>query len=303
MLGSRDPWDHRGDMPESVLHQPILGWYSQWHRDLPWRRPGVSPWEILVSEVMLQQTPVSRVLPVYDAWLARWPTPAALAAAPPGDAVRLWGRLGYPRRALRLHQAATALTEIFSGAVPRDAASLRSLPGIGEYTAAAIRSFAFRERVAVLDTNVRRVLGRLTVAAARPPATITRRERETASGLLPDDGETAASWNVATMELGALVCTARGPACDHCPVSDRCAWRTAGYPESSDLKGRSQSYVGTDRQCRGRILQTLREADSAVPASAVETLWDEAVQRERALASLVADGLVVRVGVGSLSLP
>jgi A/G-specific adenine glycosylase len=290
-------------MPESLAHKPILAWYAEHARDLPWRRADASPWAVLVSEVMLQQTPVARVLPVYAAWLHRWPTPAALADERAGEAVRMWGRLGYPRRALRLHQAATVIDASYDGQVPRDLAALRSLPGVGDYTAAAVLAFAYRTRVAVLDTNVRRVLGRLVDGVASPPAATTRRERRRAEQILPDEPELAATWSVAAMELGALVCTARTPACSRCPVSHLCAWRAAGFPEPTGPRARAQTYAGTDRQCRGRILAALREADSPVPGRVVDATWDDAAQRERALASLLDDGLVVRVGEGSLALP
>jgi A/G-specific adenine glycosylase len=290
-------------MPESLAHKPLLAWYAGHLRDLPWRRADASAWEVLVSEVMLQQTPVARVLPVYDAWLARWPTPAALADERPGEAVRMWGRLGYPRRALRLHQAATVIDAEHAGQVPLDLASLRSLPGVGEYTAAAVLAFANRQRIAVLDTNVRRVLARLESGHAMPPPALTRGERETAERLLPDDPETAATWSVAVMELGALVCTARSPACARCPVSELCAWRNDGFPGRTGRTTRVQTYSGTDRQCRGRILELLRSHQTAVPSGAVDVTWDDALQRERALASLIDDGLVVRVGEDSLSLP
>ena len=140
------------------LHQPILRWYADHARDLPWRRPEASAWSVLVSELMLQQTPVARVLPVHEAWLERWPTPASLAAEPSGEAVRAWGRLGYPRRALRLHAAAVAIVGRYDGAVPDSYDELITLPGVGDYTAAAVASFAFGRRHVVLDTNVRRVL-------------------------------------------------------------------------------------------------------------------------------------------------
>jgi len=140
---------------------PVLDWYSANARDLPWRAPTATPWSVLVSEVMLQQTPVSRVLPAHRAWLARWPSPAALAADPPAAAVRQWGRLGYPRRALRLHEAARIVTRQHDGQVPTSRDELLKLPGIGAYTAAAVAVFAFGRRHAVLDTNVRRVLARL----------------------------------------------------------------------------------------------------------------------------------------------
>ena len=131
--------------------------------------PEATPWAVLVSEIMLQQTPVARVLPVYEAWLARWPTPASLAASPAGEAVRAWGRLGYPRRAIRLHATAQALVERHGGEIPSSVDALRALPGIGSYTAAAVASFAFGQRHAVLDTNVRRVLARLINGRERPP--------------------------------------------------------------------------------------------------------------------------------------
>ncbi len=290
-------------MPESLAHKPVLVWYSDHARDLPWRRADASPWDILVSEVMLQQTPVARVLPVYTAWLARWPTPAALADERPGEAVRMWGRLGYPRRALRLHQAATVIDSSHDGRVPRDLADLRSLPGVGDYTAAAVLAFAYRERIAVLDTNVRRVRGRLVDGVAVPAAALTKRERQLAEQILPDDPETAATWSVAAMELGALVCTARAPACSLCPVSDLCVWRADGFPEPLGPPAKAQTYAGTDRQCRGRILEALRNAETPLPGSVIDVTWDDARQRERALASLLDDGLVVRVGEGSLSLP
>lgn len=290
-------------MPESPLQLPLLRWYAEHARDLPWRRPDVTPWGVLVSEVMLQQTPVRRVLPVYEAWLRRWPTPGALAAERAGEAVRAWGRLGYPRRALRLHQAAGAITTRHDGEVPRDLQELQDLPGVGAYTAAAVRAFAYRERAVVLDTNVRRVLGRVQDGRAQPPAAITKPERLRAELLLPDDARTAACWSVATMELGALVCSARDPACPRCPVATLCAWRAAGYPAASGTTARPQTYAGTDRQCRGRLLAFVRDAAGPVASLEVRAVWDDGVQRERALASLVDDGLVVQGSEGSLSLP
>src|SRR3954452_5370457 len=192
----------------SALRGRVLEWYDGQARDLPWREPSASPWAVLVSELMLQQTPVARVLPVYSRWLERWPTPADLAATPAGEAVRMWGRLGYPRRALRLHAAAVAIGSRHGGEVPADHDDLLALPGVGAYTAAAVASFAYRRRHVVLDTNVRRVLARAVSGIEFPPASVTRAERDLARGLLPDDGSTAAAWAVATMELGATVCVA-----------------------------------------------------------------------------------------------
>jgi len=275
-----------------ALHALLLQWYSEHARDLPWRRPDAGPWAVMVSEFMLQQTPVSRVLPVYDAWMREWPTPAALADAAPGEAVRAWGRLGYPRRALRLHAAAQAVTQRHGGQVPSDRDALRALPGVGDYTAAAVATFAFGRRHAVLDTNVRRVLGRLVAAEEFPATSVTTAERRRAEDLLPEDDATAARWSVAVMELGALVCTARSPRCHACPVRTGCAWSAAGFPAYAGPARRGQSYAGTDRQCRGRLLAVLRDSDDPVHRTRLEQAWDDAAQRERALDGLVADGLV-----------
>ena len=282
----------------SELHAPVLGWYDEHARDLPWRRTSASAWSVMVSEFMLQQTPVSRVLPVHEAWLERWPTPAALAADEPGEAVRAWGRLGYPRRALRLHGAATAIVEQHGGEVPGDKEALLALPGVGDYTAAAIASFAFGRRHVVLDTNVRRVLARTVTGVEFPAASVTRGERDLATSLLPDDDATAATWAVAVMELGALVCTATSPSCHRCPVADLCAWRAAGHPAYDGPARKVQTYAGTDRQCRGRLLGVVRDSEGAVPAARLHAAWSETEQRDRALASLLEDGLLVRVETG-----
>jgi len=275
----------------NALLEPVLDWYAESARDLPWRRPGTSPWAVMVSEFMLQQTPVVRVLPVYETWMERWPAPRDLAAEPSGEAVRAWGRLGYPRRALRLHACAVAITDDHGGEVPDRYDDLRALPGIGDYTAAAIASFAFGRSHPVLDTNVRRVLGRAISATEFPPASVTRAERELAAALVPD--EHPELWAVGVMELGALVCTAANPRCDACPVIDRCAWQQAGRPAYDGPPRRGQTYAGTDRQCRGRLLAVLRDAESVVPQHRLEAAWDDVAQRTRALASLLDDGLVV----------
>ncbi|GGY10708.1 A/G-specific adenine glycosylase [Streptomyces hiroshimensis] len=285
------------------LHGPVIGWFDVNARDLPWRRPEAGAWGVMVSEFMLQQTPVSRVLPVYEQWLARWPRPADLAAEPPGEAVRAWGRLGYPRRALRLHAAATAITELHGGVVPRDHARLLALPGVGEYTAAAVASFAYGQRHAVLDTNVRRVFARAVSGAQYPPNATTAAERKLARALLPESEPVAARWAAATMELGALVCTARTPVCGRCPIADRCAWRAAGSPAHDGPPRRGQTYAGTDRQVRGKLLAVLREALDPVPQVALDAVWDEPVQRARALDGLVADGLVEPLADGRYRLP
>ncbi|KAB7847827.1 A/G-specific adenine glycosylase [Streptomyces mobaraensis] len=288
---------------ESALHLPVIAWFEAHARDLPWRRPEAGPWGVMVSEFMLQQTPVNRVLPVYEEWLARWPRPADLAAEPPGEAVRAWGRLGYPRRALRLHAAATAITERHGGVVPDDHAELLALPGVGEYTAAAVASFAYGRRHAVLDTNVRRVLARAVTGVQYPPNATTAAERRLAQELLPGEEAVAARWAAASMELGALVCTARTPVCGRCPIADRCAWRAAGSPEHDGPPRRGQTYAGTDRQVRGKLLAVLREAVAPVPQEALDAVWDEPVQRARALDGLVADGLVEPLEDGTYRLP
>ncbi len=280
----------------------ILRWYESHARDLPWRRPGVGPWAVLVSEVMLQQTPVARVLPAYESWLARWPTPASLAAASPADAVRQWDRLGYPRRALRLHEAARLICERHRGAIPCSIDDLLALPGVGSYTAAAVASFAFGQRHAVLDTNVRRVLARLSAGQQWPAPATTAAEAALARSLLPAQPEAAARWSVAVMELGALVCVASRPRCADCPVATGCAWYLAGKPAGAGRRG-GQSYQGTDRQCRGRLLAVLRDADGPVPAGHLEAAWPDPPQRARALASLLADGLAERCPGGGYALP
>jgi A/G-specific adenine glycosylase len=280
----------------------VLGWYADHARDLPWRAPGVSPWAVLVSEIMLQQTPVSRVLPAYQAWLARWPTPAALAADPPGEAVRQWGRLGYPRRALRLYETAVIVTEKYAGELPSTRDELLALPGIGVYTAAAVAVFAFGRKHAVLDTNVRRVLARLESGREFPGAQPSVAEYRLAESLLPDDHATAARWSVAVMELGALACTAAAPRCDDCPVAQQCAWLAAGRP-AAEIRPVGQTYEGTDRQCRGRLLAVLRDSREPVAQARLDAVWPDHIQRARALDGLVADGLVDPLPDGRFALP
>ncbi len=252
---------------------------------------------MLVSEIMLQQTPVARVLPAHAAWLDRWPTPQALAAAAPGDAVRQWGRLGYPRRALRLHASARILTEEHGGQVPASLQALRALPGVGGYTAAAVASFAFGQRHAVLDTNVRRVLARLVRGEEWPPRSASAAEARLAEALLPETPALAARWSVAVMELGALVCTATRPGCASCPVARQCAWRRAGNPGGPARQAKPR-YPGSDRECRGRLLAVLRDAAGPVPPDRLEAAWPHPEQRARAMRALIADGLAAELGAG-----
>jgi A/G-specific adenine glycosylase len=291
----------------TLYAEPVLDWFSRHARDLPWRAPGTTPWSVLVSEIMLQQTPVARVVPAHRSWLARWPAPAALAAEPAGEAIRQWGRLGYPRRALRLHETATIVTVRHGGIVPDDLDALLALPGIGSYTAAAVASFAFGQRHAVLDTNVRRVLARLVAGQPRPRSAPSLAERRMAESLLPAEPAVAARWSVAVMELGALVCTAASPRCADCPVARHCAWLAAGRPEAPDgagrSRGRTQRYDGTDRQCRGRLLAVLRDGGGPVTRADFDAVWADRGQLARALDGLVADGLVDPLPDGSYALP
>jgi A/G-specific adenine glycosylase len=275
------------------VHDALLEWYERHARDLPWRAADSTPWGVLVSEVMLQQTSVARVEPVWRAWLLQWPAPADLAAEQPATAIRAWGRLGYPGRALRLHATARAIVERHAGEVPPDVHALRALPGIGEYTAAAVAAFAFAQRHVVMDTNVRRVLARAIRGQALAAASTSAAERRVGESMLPADGPTAARWSVAAMELGALVCTARAPRCGSCPIAGSCAWRLAGFPPPDRPARRSQRWLGTDRQARGALMAVLRDEPSAVPRTGLAAAWpQDRTQRERALDGLVADGLV-----------
>jgi A/G-specific adenine glycosylase len=291
-----------------ILPQPVpmidpdalLDWYEHAQRDLPWRRPGVSAWQILVSEFMLQQTPVARVEPIWLDWIARWPTPSATAAAGPADILRAWGKLGYPRRAKRLHECATVIATDHDDTVPDDVETLLTLPGIGTYTARAVACFAYRQRVPVVDTNVRRVVARAVhgLADAGSPSSRDLGDVET---LLPAD-DTAPRFSVALMEFGATVCTARAPRCGVCPLQ-RCGWRARGFPAGTGPARRAQKYAGTDRQARGRLLDVLRGSDSPVTRAELDVAWTtDTAQRDRALDSLLVDGLVEQTADGRFAL-
>lgn len=279
----------------------LLDWYDTEQRDLPWRRPGVTPWQILVSEFMLQQTPVARVEPIWPAWVQRWPTASATAAATPADVLRAWGRLGYPRRAKRLHECAGVIATRFGDVVPSDVEVLLTLPGVGVYTARAIACFAYRQRVPVVDTNVRRVVARVVHGRCEPASASSPRDLEDVSTLLPDAVE-APKFSIALMELGATVCTARAPRCARCPLSV-CAWRSRGFPASDTPGRRAQRYTGTDRQARGRLLDVLRDNPTPVTSAALDVAWvTDMAQRDRALNSLLVDGLVERTTDGRFAL-
>lgn len=287
-----------GAIPDAeAFAAPVSAWFREHGRDLPWRAAGFTPWASLVSEIMLQQTPVARVLEPLREWLERWPDAASLAQASVADIVRAWGRLGYPRRALRLRECAIAIVERHGGVVPNDVDELLALPGIGDYTARAIAVFAYQQRHPVVDTNVRRVIARAVHgrADAAPPS--ARRDLADAAALLPLATPDAAEFSAAIMELGALVCTARAPKCGECPVADQCAWRAAGYPAYEGPKRTPQAkYEGSDRYVRGVVLDALRAADHLVTRAELDAAWTDTQQLTRAIDSLVADGLIVIVG-------
>lgn len=282
------------DHPE--VQHTLTGWFAAEARVLPWREPGVTPWGVLVSEIMLQQTPAGRVVGPWTSWLERWPTPADLATAPTSDVLRAWGRLGYPRRALRLKATAEALVEHHGGEVPANEAVLLALPGIGRYTAAAVMAFAFGRRSLVLDVNIRRVLARLADGKEHPARSETVAERRRAWEWVPEGDAFAASWSAAAMELGAVVCTARNPKCDVCPVSGHCRWLALGKPAWDGPERVAQDWEGTDRQCRGRIMAALRSTDGPVRLADIE--WPDPEQLIRCADGLLADGLAAGTHAG-----
>ena len=280
-----------------MFEKEITSWFKKNKRDLPWRKSDA--WGVLVSEFMLQQTPVNRVLPAYEAWMKRWPTAASLAKATPAEVITAWGRLGYPRRALRLHECAKEITNNFKGEIPESQAELRELPGIGEYTAAAITAFAFEKRSLVLDINIRRLFARLFDGVETPTQSATKVEKSRYEELIPKKDPHL--WAAATMELGAVICTSQSPKCGICPVASVCTWRSLDYPKS-DIVKRRQSWHGTDRQCRGTIVQALRE-NEVLTKSQITQLWDVPSQLEKALLTLLDDGLIESRGKNKFSLP
>jgi A/G-specific adenine glycosylase len=281
----------------------LLDWYPRHARDLPWRRPGTTAWGVLVSEFMLQQTPVARVEPVWTEWMARWPVPSALAAAPRADVLRAWGKLGYPRRALRLHEAAAVIAERHGDAVPSDVDALEALPGVGAYTARAVAAFGYGRRCPVVDTNVRRVVARAVHGAGDAGPARVRADLADVDALLPAADADAAVVSIGLMELGAVVCTARAPRCGICPVRHECAWVAAGSPEYAGPRRPVQAFAGTDRQVRGRLLDVLRGTDTPVERAALDAVWADAAQRDRCLDSLLVDGLAEQLDDGRFALP
>ena len=276
------------------IAEPVINWFAANGRDLPWRRPGFTPWGSLVSEFMLQQTPVSRVLPMLAEWLERWPTPADLAAASPGDAVRAWDRLGYPRRALNLHAAAVAIVERHGGVVPSEVSELLALPGVGHYTARAVSVFAYGQRHPVVDINIRRVIAR-AVHGLPQPGPAAARDLVDMEALLPPSDRDAALFAAGIMELGALVCIARTPRCEECPIAQQCTWRANGYTtDDAPSAPKQKKYQGSDRQVRGLVLAELRASDIPVTRDELDGVWHNGAQLERSIDSLLADGLMVR---------
>jgi len=290
------------DSPALVL--AINAWFRSNARDLPWRRNGFSAWGVLVSEFMLQQTPVNRVIPRLAEWLDRWPTPADLAMVPPGEAVRAWATLGYPRRALWLHAAAVEITQRHDGVVPSDVDALLALSGVGDYTARAVAAFAYGLRHPVVDTNTRRVIARAVAGQAEPAPPSRTRDLDAMSALLPLQVTDAAVFNAGMMELGAVVCTAKRPRCDDCPIQSACAWRRSGYrPYSGPRKAVQKKFEGSDRQVRGLIMAELRATHRPVTQAEITGLWPDPIQRDRALAGLMNDGLAVATAPGEYTLP
>lgn len=286
-----------------MLAELISPWFRDRARDLPWRRPGTTPWGVLVSEFMLQQTPVARVEPVWTDWMARWPVPSALAAAPRSDVLRAWGRLGYPRRAIRLHDAAAAIAEQHGDTVPSDVDALEALPGVGSYTARAVAAFGYGRRAPVVDTNVRRVVARAVHGQGDAGPARVRADLADVDALLPAADAEAAVVSAGLMELGAVVCTARAPRCPLCPVERHCAWTAAGRPAYDGPRKPVQGFAGTDRQVRGKLMDVLRAAPGPVERAALDAVWTDAGQRDRCLDSLLVDGLAEQTGDGRFALP
>lgn len=291
-----------------ALRDRLLAWYAATGRSLPWRRTS-EPYPVLVSELMLQQTQAARVEEAWPAFLERFPTVGALAAAPTAEVIGAWRGLGYNRRALNLQRAAQAVVERHGGVIPADVEALEALPGIGPYTARAVAAFAFGQRQAPVDTNVGRVLAR--AVAGRP---LGRADAQRLADSMAPEGPAGsardpASWSHALMDLGARRCTARSPRCEHCPVAGHCAWRAAGHPDpdpaaASAARPRPQGrFEGSDRYHRGRLVDALRERD--VPSGELPRAADlpgDPSRLEGLVAALVRDGLA-EWRRGSLSLP
>lgn len=288
-------------------HARLGAWWEANARDLPWRFGRATPWGVLVSEVMSQQTQMSRVVPYWTDWMRMWPDAAALAGASTAEVITAWGRLGYPRRALRLQECARVVADRWHDDLPRGYDDLIALPGIGDYTASAVMSFAYGERIAVIDTNIRRVLSRLFLGVESRGGSASPAERDLANRALPRDARRSVTWNQSVMELGAVVCTAKTPLCDACPVRDRCAFLAAGRPGLGERWTRPrQRFAGTDRQVRGLVLDALRglpDGETSLPRARLEALWADRVQLDKCVASLDDDGLIEMLPDGAVRLP
>lgn len=307
-------------------------------RDLPWRFGRTTPWGVLVCEVMSQQTQMSRVVPYWTAWMQTWPDAQSLSCATAAEVITAWGRLGYPRRALRLQECARVVANEYHNSLPRSYEELIALPGVGDYTASAVLSFAYGEQVAVIDTNIRRVLTRTFAGVESHGGSTTRADRELAAAVLPKSDFDAASndsspaaptcaptqssptctssvWNQSIMEIGATLCTAQSPQCDTCPLQRWCRFKAAGFPGLGARRTRPQQrFVGTNRQVRGIILQALRKAHSSQISSQhtqqhslqrneINALWSNQAQLGECIASLDNDGLIVVLEDGTVTLP
>ncbi|QOL35334.1 A/G-specific adenine glycosylase [Bifidobacterium lemurum] len=304
----------------------LAAWWEANARDLPWRFGRATPWGVLVSEVMSQQTQMSRVVPYWQAWMELWPDASALAGASTAEVITMWGRLGYPRRALRLQECAQAVSERYADELPRTYERLVALPGIGDYTASAVMSFAYGKRVAVIDTNIRRVLSRVFLGKESMGGAASAAERALANTVLPQDPSASVMWNQAVMELGAVVCAAKKPLCERCPIAGECLFLESGLPGLGEKRTRPrQRFQGTDRQVRGIVLNALRGLSSehassqprttaaasrahaaaprSLPREQVESLWKDHVQLDSCIASLDEDGLIEILPDGSLRLP
>lgn len=270
---------------------------------LPWRSTR-DPWAVLVSEVMSQQTQLSRVVPAYQRFLEQFPTPAACAGASLGDVLRAWEGLGYNRRARSLHRAARVMVADHHGQVPSDLVDLLALPGVGPYTARAVSAFAFEVDVGVVDTNTGRILSRAVAG--------TSLTRGSAQSLVDSMVPKRRAWefNQALLDLGATVCVPTDPVCGSCPISRRCRWRASGYAIPDPARGSAgvstpqSDFAGSDRQGRGRLIDALRRG--TVPAVDVAEVmgWpDQPDRTDRVVAGLVAEGMVARQLSGRLRLP
>jgi A/G-specific adenine glycosylase len=262
------------------MFNEVTKWFEIHQRDLPWRKS--TPWGVMISEFMLQQTPVIRVLPKWSEWITRWPTPRNLAESEKSEAINAWGGLGYPRRAIRLWESSRIISSDYANQVPSTVEELMKLPGVGSYTARAIASFAFSQSHCVLDINIRRVFSRVIDGQESPTLTPSKQEESQRPVFGP-------TWSAALMELGALVCTARNPRCEECPIASYCSWRAQGYPKSVERK-KSQSWHGTNRQCRGLILKTFREGANLITEDEID--WNEREQLQLCLRQLVQEGFL-----------